>query len=96
MHVCPSRLRPYLKGEGINQKSKTWLPPPLVLVLGEANIAMVDAAISAQRCLLSKTQKLAYKLVDLSEPQSSAPYQLGCCSLLKSLFVPFSNSLVSI
>ena len=46
MHGCPSRLRPYLKGEGINHISKTWLPPPLVLVLGDANIAMVDAAIS--------------------------------------------------
>ena len=58
MDRCPSRLRPYLKGEGINEKSKTWLPPPLVLVLGEVNIAMVDAAILAQRRFLSKTKDL--------------------------------------
>ena len=56
MHGCPSSLQPYLEGEGINKKSKTWLPPPLVLVLGEANIAMVDAAILARRRLLSETK----------------------------------------
>ena len=56
MHGCPPRLRPYLEGEGINKKSKTWLPPHLVLVLGEANIAMVDAAILARGRLLSETK----------------------------------------
>ena len=55
MHGCPLGLRPYLKGEGINEKSKMWLPPPLVLVLEEANIAMVDATISPQLRFLSET-----------------------------------------
>ena len=41
-HVCD----PISEGKACIKKSKTWLPPPLVLVLGDANIAMVDAAIS--------------------------------------------------
>ena len=51
-HVCDH----ISNGKASINKSKTWLPPPLVLVLGEANIAMVDAAISAQRHLLFKTK----------------------------------------
>ena len=42
-----------LHSEGNNQqKSKTWRPPPLVVVLGETKIAMLNAAISVHRRLL--------------------------------------------
>ena len=56
----PSRLGPHLKGEGIKQKKQNTgrLPPLLVLDLGEANIAMVNAAISARQCLLSTPKTL--------------------------------------
>ena len=52
----PLTFNDYLEGEGINQKRKTWLPPPLVLVLGEANITMIDEVILARRRLLSETK----------------------------------------
>ena len=65
MPRCPSRLRPYLKGESKKQKSKAWLPlpPPLVLVLGEVNILMVDDVLSSAASF-DQNQRLAYELVD--------------------------------
>ena len=38
-----------LHGKGLNQKSKTWEPPLLVVVTGETQTAMVNAGISASR-----------------------------------------------
>jgi len=45
MPGCPSRLRPYLEGEGITKKVIHGRPPPWIVVTWETNITMVGAAI---------------------------------------------------
>ena len=53
-HVCDH----ISKGRAYIEKVNHGRPPPLVVVSWETNIAMVDATISAQQRLLSKTKDL--------------------------------------
>ena len=67
MHGCTSHLRPYLEGEGINRKSKSWKTTSFGRsIMGNQHYN----GRCNHRCLAAsfvQNQRLAYKLVDRFE-----------------------------
>ena len=70
MHGCPSCLRPYLKGEGINRKSKSWKTTSFQCRITGNQHCNGRCNHLGSTAFFVQNQRLAYKLVDIAEKGS--------------------------